>query len=240
MWVNRGVWFLWAVVVGTGASLTHSAVGTWGTLVWMIGCFVLGMVLLLWIPRMAHRKFCGGAFASARFWYQILRWIVLHEKSLCAVRVSIGASYVAENKFEAAWKLLDGIDKTQLAEDVRAAWLNNLAYLRVRSAKDLSTALAMCDEALVLRPYVSRFHHTRAVVLLGLGKVDEAIGVLDAIWRQYTADVKEDLFEAERCYDLGIAWARKGQREYAMDYLERARKTAPDSQWAQKAREFTT
>ena len=238
MWVNRAIWFAIAVAMGAGASVTHSAVGVLGSVVWLLGWCVLSAVLLLWVPRIAHSRFLAGEYSTARFWYRILRWVVLHEKSLGGVQVSIAGSFLAENQFVIASELLENIDGSKLSASARAAWLNNRAYLRVRNAQEFASALALCDQAIALRPYVSGFHHTRAVVLIGLGRVEEAIAILDGIWRQYTVDVTNDVFEAERCYDLAIAWAKKGQREYAVDYFERSRRTAPESQWAERAKEF--
>ena len=48
-------------------------------------------------------------------------------------------------------------------------------------------------------------------------------------------DDTSPLLESERCYDLGLAWHKKGERDYAADYFDRARRAAPDSVWASRA-----
>ena len=58
---------------------------------------------------------------------------------------------------------------------------------------------------------------------------------LDAVWRRQESNDAQPLLEAERCYDLGLAWIRKGERDYAADYFDRARRAAPDSVWASRA-----
>jgi hypothetical protein len=82
---------------------------------------------------------------------------------------------------------------------------------------------------MALRPDLSDFRHTRGLVLLGLGRLDEALRELDAVWQRRVSDNTSPLLEAERCYDLGSAWLKKG------DYFDRARRAAPDSPWAARA-----
>ena len=77
-----------------------------------------------------------------------------------------------------------------------------------------------------LRPDVPAVQHTRARALLAVGRVDDAIGVLDAM---RTGGELPAHLEAERCRELALAWERKGQRDYADDYRERARMHAAAS-----------
>ena len=86
-----------------------------------------------------------------------------------------------------------------------------------------------------LRPGVAGFRHARGVALLALGRVDEAIRDLDAVWEALEGADAPPLLEAERCFDLGTAWRRKGARDYARDYFERAQRAAPDPPGAERA-----
>ena len=53
--------------------------------------------------------------------------------------------------------------------------------------------------------------------------------------RKKYAEAVESFLEAERCYDLGMAWRHKGEGDYARDYFERAQRAAPESRWAARA-----
>ncbi len=79
------------------------------------------------------------------------------------------------------------------------------------------------DEAIGLRPDVPAIQHTRARALLAVGRIDDAISVLDAM--RAAGELAPQL-EADRCRDLATAWERKGQVDYAMDYRDRARLVA--------------
>ena len=130
--------------------------------------------------------------------------------------------------------MLADIDTGVLGESARAAWLNNRAYALARSGGDGAQALADIEEAIALRPDLSGFRHTRGLALLAIGRIDDAIRELDAVWLK-GAGQTSPLLESERCYDLGLAWHKKGERDYAADYFDRSRRAAPDSVWAARA-----
>ena len=71
----------------------------------------------------------------------------------------------------------------------------------------------------MLRPDVPAVQHTRAMALLAVERVDEAIAVLDGM--RSAGELPAPL-EADRCRDLARAWERKGQSAYAEDYRNRA------------------
>ncbi len=91
----------------------------------------------------------------------------------------------------------------------------------------------MVEQAIALRPQVAGFRHTRGILLLDMGRLDEAGRDLEATWRESDGS---DLLESERCFDLGRLWTARGQAEYAVDYYERAWRASPDSSWAEAAR----
>ena len=81
-------------------------------------------------------------------------------------------------------------------------------------------ALVEVERALALRPDVPGIHHTRARALIAVGRLDDAIAVLEAMRAGGELPLR---LEAERCRELAAAWERKGQRDYADDYRDRAR-----------------
>jgi tetratricopeptide (TPR) repeat protein len=90
----------------------------------------------------------------------------------------------------------------------------------------------MSEEALRLRPQVEGFRHTRGMIHLAVGNLEEASRDLEATWRRGQGN---ELLEAERCYDLGRLWSARGHADYASDYFERAYRAAPESRWGQAA-----
>jgi tetratricopeptide (TPR) repeat protein len=142
---------------------------------------------------------------------------------------------MARDEYADALAALDRVDPAYLAEPVRAAWLNNRAYALARLQLQPELALRCIGEAIDLRPQGAGFRHTRGIALLAIGRIDDAIRELDAVWRAQPAEDESPLLEAERCYDLGVAWISKGELDYGVDYFERARKAAPQSRWAQRA-----
>src|SRR5262249_31423993 len=85
----------------------------------------------------------------------------------------------------------------------------NRAYAHARAASDAARALAEADEAVRLRPDVPGFRHTRAVALLAVGRLDDAIVELEDVWNQLDEEAPPPL-EAGRCYRLRRAGRRRG------------------------------
>jgi tetratricopeptide (TPR) repeat protein len=199
------------------------------------GATALAFLIWVYLPRAAHRAFRRGLLSRASRLYRLQRALRLDRRARAQLDVSLAACAVARSEFEVALARLDLARPDDLGDAGRAAWLNNRAYARARRSFELDTALVDIDAALSLRPDVAGFRHTRGVVLLGLGRLEEAIRELDAAWRQRAEGDDAPAEEAERCYDLGVAWASKGERDYAADYFARARLAAPESTWARRA-----
>ena len=199
------------------------------------GCLAAVGALTVWLPRAAHRAFERGDFDRAALLYAALRHGLLDGGARGAAEVSLAACDLARGRYPAARRRLDRVELGALSEAVRSAWHNNCAYALVRAGGDADAALEHVGRALALRPEVVGFRHTRGVVLLALGRVDEAIGELDAVWEALEGADPPPLLEAERCFDLGSAWQSKGEPEYACDYFERAQRAAPASIWAERA-----
>jgi tetratricopeptide (TPR) repeat protein len=195
---------------------------------------LLGLILIV-LPRMAHRAFRRGSFSRAALLYGLLAHVRLDRSARGALRLSVAACLLGRERYRDGLALLARIDPASLGESARAAWHNNRAYAFARSGGDPAQALIDSDAAITMRPDVTGFRHTRGLALLGLDRVDEAIRELDLVWQRGAGDDTPPLFEAERCYDIGLAWARKGERDYAADYFERAVRAAPGSAWAIRA-----
>ena len=179
--------------------------------------------LLLWLPRAAHKSFALGRYDRAGRRYRILALLSFSAARERAAVLSRAGCDVAAGRLERAERTLaalnpDGFDVTE-----RAVFLNNRACGVLDGGGDVTTALALADEAIGLRPDVPALQHTRARALLAVGRIDDAIAVLDAM---RAGGELEPALEATRCEDLATAWEKKGQPDYASDYRERARQVA--------------
>jgi tetratricopeptide (TPR) repeat protein len=217
------------------AAVASAALGRAAGVMVAVGLAGGALVAQVVLPRAAHRAFRRGAYGRAALLYGLLRRVRLGRDVRAALDVSAAACLLGRERYRDGLAVLDRIDQASMGESARAAWLNNRAYALVRSGTDAPRALADIERAIELRPDLSGFRHTRGLALLALGRVDEAIRDLDAVWRRQEPGEAQPLLEAERCYDLGLAWVRKGERDYAADYFERARRAAPESVWASRA-----
>lgn len=191
-------------------------------------------VVYVWLPRAAHRAFRDGDFERARRLYWVVGLVRFSRAAASAARLSRSACDLALGRYDQALAGLEQIGEDELDEAGRAVWHNNRAYALARMGARTEDALSSASTAVELRPRVAGFRHTRGVALLAVGKIDEAIRELDAVWTSGDAEAT-GLLEAERCVDLGKAWLAKGEVEYALDYFVRARKAAPETTWAAEA-----
>jgi predicted Zn-dependent protease len=180
----------------------------------------LGLAWLwLWLPRVAHDAFEVGKYATAARRYRLLGLLATSASRHRAAVLSRAGCFVATNQLELAKRLLAAIDEGQLATAERAVWLNNRACVALAAGSDPVAALALAEEASGLRPDVPAVQHTRAMALLAVGRIDDAISVLDGM---RAAGELPARLEAERCLDLAKAWSHKGETAYAEDYRLRA------------------
>jgi predicted Zn-dependent protease len=183
----------------------------------------LGVVLVLWLwfwlPRSAHHAFESGKYAAAERRYRLLGFVATSAARERAALLSRAGCLIASTQVEHAEHLLAALDTSDLAVAERAVWLNNRACAQLAAGRDPQGALALVDEATALRPDVPAVQHTRGMALLAVGRVDDAIAVLDGM--RAGGELPPRL-EAERCRDLATAWSEKGQAAYAEDYRLRA------------------
>jgi len=177
------------------------------------------LYLWLWLPRLAHAAFEAGRFhvAARRYlWLQRLAHSAPRERVALLSRAGCA---VSAGDLERAEELSSAFDPAKLAVAERAVWLNNRACAKLATNQDPVGALALADEAGALRPDVPALQHTRAMALIAVGRIDDAIGVLDSM---RTGGELPPRLEAERCRDLSRAWTQKGETAYADDYRLRA------------------
>jgi predicted Zn-dependent protease len=176
--------------------------------------------LLLWLPRAAHRAFELARYPSALRRYRMIGSLAFTARRSRASELSRAACHLATGRHAEADALLAALDASDLDNAERAVWLNNRACAALDAGRDAHDALALVDEAVNLRPDVPGILHTRARALIAVGRLDDAIGVLEAMRAGGELPLR---LEAERCRELAAAWERKGQRDYADDYRDRAR-----------------
>lgn len=206
-------------LVGTSLPfLLGNAAGRFGAVAG-VGVAVLGLLWLwLWLPRSAHDAFEAGKYAAADRRYRLLGLLATNRGRERAALLSRSGCSAASGDVNAADAFLDRLDGMALSPAERAVLLNNRACARL-TANDPARALELVDEASALRPDVPALQHTRGMALLAVGRVDDAIAVLDGM--RAGGELPAHL-EAERCRDLAKAWTQKGQTAYAEDYRLRA------------------
>lgn len=187
----------------------------------LVLAFVLDLAAILWVwlwlPRTAHGAFLAGKHRAAARRYRTIAAVTRSAERERAARLSRIGCHVAAGDHDAATRLLGGVDGATLDAQERAVWLNNRACIALQS--DPHAALVLADEATALRPDVPALQHTRGCALLAVGRVDDAIAVLDQM--RHGGDLGARL-EAERCAELARAWTQKGEPAYAEDYKLRA------------------
>lgn len=176
--------------------------------------------VVLWLPRSAHRAFEVGRFKRAGRRYRIVGLCSFTTTRERAATLSRAGCRIAAGELAAGEAILSAIDPAALDTSERVVWLNNRACALLDARGDTERVLELVEEATRLRPDVPAVQHTRARALLAIGRIDDAIGVLDSM--RAGGELPPRL-EAERCQELALAWERKGQDDYADDYRNRAR-----------------
>ena len=218
-WYGRSVRRAIRIVIGTAVALALLAVGSLfggtGVALAVVVALIAWLYQWLWLPRIAHAAFEAGNFARARRRYRVLGVLAASPARQRAALLSRAACHVALGQPALADELTAGLVELDVAE--RAVLLNNRACALL--AADPHAALALVDEASALRPDVPALQHTRGLALLAVGRLDDAIAVLD---KMRAGGELAPRLEAERCRDLARAWTQKGEPAYADDYRLRA------------------
>ena len=207
----------WLVAALTLVFALGTIGGRLGALLGLVAAIAATLWQWLWLPRSAHAAFEAARFERAARRYRVLGWVAGSLARERAALLSRAGCAIALGEHAAAETLLARLDASGLDTSERAVWLNNRACAVVE--RDPQAALALIDEASALRPDVPALQHTRGVALLAVGRVDDAIAVLDGM--RAGGELPKAL-EAERCRDLSRAWGQKGETAYAEDYRQRA------------------
>ncbi len=209
----------WLVAIVVVPGILASLLGNFGLLFGVIVDLVAVLWVWLWLPRSAHAVFGAGRFGNAARRYRILGSLTRSAERERAARLSRIGCAIAIGKLELADQLLGVVDAATLDAQERAVWLNNRACIVLARGSDPHAALALADEASALRPDIAALQHTRGMALVAVGRVDDAIAVLDGM--RAAGDLGARL-EADRCRELAVAWTKKGEAAYAEDYRLRA------------------
>jgi tetratricopeptide (TPR) repeat protein len=199
---------------------------------------VTAVVAFIWAvnrrmsAQIATRALSRGDTSRAQRLYWLLWATSFDSIQRQACRLSLAACSASRGDYDRAFKRLAAV-RDDVEGALLAVSLNLEAYCLGRQKRKLAEALEMIEEAIELRPHVPGFRHTRGMLLLDLGRLDESGRDLEATWRESDGN---ELLEAERCFDLGRLWSARGQHEYAEDYFERAWRASPESRWAEAAR----
>jgi len=197
---------------GLACCLVPALLGTAFDRAWILigaAAAVLATVwLVLWLPRAAHGAFEAARYATAWRRYRLVASTAFNATRERAALLSLAGCDIASGRLAAA---------------ERVTWLNNRACIALDAGRDPHAALALVEAAVALRPDVPAVQHTRATALIAVGRLDEAIGILDAM---RTGGELSPALEAVRCRELAKAWEHKGQPDYAADYRDRARLVA--------------
>ncbi len=210
----------WLLGSAAAPIVLGALVGRRGAWIGVLGALAATAWLLLLLPRAAHGAFEAARFARAARRYRVIGSLAFTRKRERAAALSRAGCSIAGGELAVASALLNAIDPATLDGTERVVWLNNRACVALDGGGDVHGALALIEEATALRPDVPAIQHTRARALLAVGRVDDAITVLDAM---RSGGELPRYLEAERCRELALAWERKGQADYAADYRARAR-----------------
>lgn len=104
-----------------------------------------------------------------------------------------------------------------------AGWLNNICWAKGTAGVALESALVDCDAALKAQPETPAFLDSRALVLLRLGRLDDAISAYNAVLTKNRA-------MPSSLYGRAVAWSRKGDKEKAQADRDAALRIDPDVQ----------
>ena len=199
--------------------LLGAALGRLGAVFGAVASVIATLWLWFWLPRTAHAAFEAGRYAESSRRYRILGALAVSLDRERASLLSRAGCHVAAGELDLAERVLATLPTGELGAAERAVWLNNRACSALAAGSDPHAALALVDEATALRPDVAAVQHTRGMALLAVGRVDEAIAVLDGM--RAGGELPPRL-EADRCHDLSRAWTQKGEAAYAEDYRLRA------------------
>ena len=140
------------------------------------------------------------------------------------VYAKAGKAVLAQQDFAAAAASVDGSDPTG-----QAVKLNNLCWTKATAGVALDSALANCDLALKALPGTAGFLDSRGLVLLRLGRIDEAIAA-------YSQALTTAPTMSSSLYGRGLAFKRK--HDEAKAAADMAKAVEADADVAERSASF--
>jgi tetratricopeptide (TPR) repeat protein/predicted aspartyl protease len=119
--------------------------------------------------------------------------------------LTLASAYARARMFDQALKMYDGWIAAHPRDERLASALNGRCWTRALAGKGLETALADCDAAMKQGLRVSNVMDSRGLVLLRMGRIDEAIS-------QYDRAIQAQPKNAWSLYGRGLAKLKKGQK----------------------------
>jgi tetratricopeptide (TPR) repeat protein len=102
-----------------------------------------------------------------------------------------------------------------------AGEFNSMCWAKATAGVVLESALNDCDTALAKRPDFPPYLDTRALVLLRLGRIDDAIA-------EYSRALAKQPKLASSLFGRAVAWGRKGEKAKSEAGVAAALKVNPD------------
>ncbi|MBX7169113.1 MAG: tetratricopeptide repeat protein [Pirellulales bacterium] len=125
------------------------------------------------------------------------------------------------NYAEAARLYEEILKRDDLGEGTRITAQNNLAYIKAVKFNDTKEALALINKALEIGGPMAELLDTKAIVLMGLGDVEQALRLL-------TESLMDTPTDPVKLFHLARAYVKASDLEMAQEKLELARKNGLD------------
>jgi tetratricopeptide (TPR) repeat protein len=149
-----------------------------------------------------------------------------HYKENFVLLNSLGIVLLKQKNFLGARECFQKALKAASTPVNEALTMNNIAYVDalIEDHELLEEADRYSEKAMLVLSWMPAIKGTRGTVLLQLGKIDEAIVLLNDALRMHD----EPDGKAENCYFVAIAEHKRGNFEQSQRYLNEARKLDPD------------
>lgn len=197
--------------------------------------YVGWLFVVLWaMPRLSHRWFARGCYQRARFFYRIQATLRFKNQIKNRSRLSIVGCDLMLQKFERVKKTLTLFQHSDLDEESQAVFYNNSAYLKYSLKENLIEALGEVEKAILSRPGVPSFWHTKGLILEGLGKKNSALTCFQHVLKMPSKWLMRNL-EAECRYRVGLIWHGQGHRGFGEKFFRQVCILSPESIWGEKA-----
>ena len=198
--------------------------------------YLAWLFAFLWLlPRLAHRAYGQGKWGKSLFWYRFLLLARLGKDVRGRLKLSVAACLLKQKGTQGIGKTqMKSLKHTDLDEEAKAVYFNNKAYMLWQRGRDLDAALTHVETALMSRPGVPDFWHTKGLIFEALEKNNAALSAYKRVLETPKKWLSDEL-EAECRYKVGMIWLEKGHKEFGQKFFRQVAMVSPDSTWSQKA-----